>query len=192
MDDVKPKLNNEELQELVEKSKTGDPKALGNLCGYMYPKVYRYLYYRINNAQDAEDQTSEVCLKALKNLDGQNGPFYGWIFRIATNTVTDYYRRKGTRVDNRSLDEATNMQNGEHDNLIGRLDQARLRDAILNLTEEQQQVMLLKFIDWYETEEIAQMLGKTTGAVRAIQFRGLSSLRDIFGTKDGQVKEGTD
>jgi len=73
------------------------------------------------------------------------------------------------------------MANGDHVNLYSKMDQANLKDALNHLTDDQQQVMVLKFIEGYETEEIAKILGKSTGAVRAIQFRGLTALKDMFG-----------
>jgi len=66
--DTRKELDNNELQQLVEESKAGDRKAIGALCRHMHPRIYKYLYYRINNADDVEDQTSEVCLKVLRSI----------------------------------------------------------------------------------------------------------------------------
>lgn len=192
MGDLRRELDQDEIRELVEKSRAGDGKATGTLCSYIHPKVYKYMYYRINNTDDAQEQTSEVCLKALRSIAQQNGSFYGWIFRIANNTVIDYYRRQGARVDTQPLDDAMEMTNGNHATLYDKLDQAALKDAMDKLSDDQQQVMVLKFIEGYETEEIAEILGKTAGAVRAIQFRGLAALKDRFGKKGDQGRAGSD
>jgi RNA polymerase sigma-70 factor (ECF subfamily) len=182
------KANNKDLDEarlhqLLEHARTKDTKSVARLCEMFYPKVYRYFYYRVNRIEDAEDLTNETCLKAVGALQKQTGSFHAWIFRIASNLVTDFYRRRSVRQSVESVGDAIETI---HDN--GRLtdatlEQEELKQALLHLTEEQQQAIVLKFIEGYETDEIAEMLGKSAGAIRAIQFRALTTLRTMFGAE---------
>lgn len=182
-------LDEDKLLILLEESKEGNPKALGKICEHFYPKIYRFLFYRVNGIEDAEDLSGEVCMKAIQSLREQKGSFTSWIYTIASNMVTDYYRRKSVRSIVESREDLAETI-GDDDNAIeNSLTQNELKHAILQLTEEQQKVITLKFIEGYETEEIANMLGKSAGAVRAIQFRALTSLRTLFGAYGKLGKE---
>ncbi len=173
-------LTDEELHQIVEKAKAKDNRALGRLCEHFYSKIYRFIYYRVNSIEDAEDLTSEVCLRVVKSLPEQNGLFYAWIFRIASNLITDYYRRRAVRSNVAINEDLVEEMADEKRTTTELLEQQELRQAIKHLTEEQQQVIVLKFIEGYETDEIADLVGKSAGAVRAIQFRALTALRNIF------------
>lgn len=173
-------LTDEEIRQIVEKAKTKDNRAVGKLCEYFYSKIYRFICYRVNSIEDAEDLTSEVCLRVIKSLPEQKGLFYAWIFRIASNLINDHYRRRSVRSNvepaGDSIEEMIDEGNKQDDMLT----QKELKRALKMLTEEQQEVVVLKFIEGYETDEIAGMLGKSAGAIRAIQFRALTALRNIF------------
>jgi RNA polymerase sigma factor (sigma-70 family) len=179
-------LTEEELNQIVEKAKTKDNRAIGKLCEHFYSKIYRFIYYRVNSIDDAEDLTSEVCLRVIKSLPEQNGQFYAWIFRIASNMLTDYYRRRSVRTNVASTGDLIEEMADEKRTTYELLEQQELRQAIKHLTEEQQQVIVLKFIEGYDTNEIADLVGKSTGAVRAIQFRALTALRNMYVVKDGK------
>src|SRR3990170_5214228 len=173
-------LTDEELHQFVEKAKTNDNRAIGKLCEHFYSKIYRFIYYRVNSIDDAEDLTSDVCLRVIKSLPEQKGLFYAWIFRIASNVITDYYRRRAVRSNVTSIGDLIEEMVDERRTTGELLEQQELRQAIKHLTEEQQQVIVLKFIEGYDTDEVAELVGKSAGAVRAIQFRALTALRNIF------------
>ena len=181
-------LTDEELHQFVEKAKTNDNRAIGKLCEHFYSKIYRFIYYRVNSIEDAEDLTSEVCLRVMKSLPEQKGLFYAWIFRIASNLITDYYRRRAARSNVTSTGDLIEEMVDEKRTTSELLEQQELRQALKRLTEEQQQVIVLKFIEGYDTDEVAELVGKSTGAVRAIQFRALTTLRNMF-TSDTFIKK---
>lgn len=188
------KANNEdldeaELQHLVEQARSKDTKSVAALCETFYPKVYRYVYYRVNRPEDAEDLTNETCLKAVGALQQQRGSFHAWIFRIAANVVTDFYRRRSVRQTVQSIGDAVETLQGNGHQADAAMEREELRQAVHRLTEDQQQVIILKFIEGYETDEIADMLGKNAGAIRAIQFRALTTLRTMFGAQKDRGKE---
>ncbi len=172
-------LDDEELIQLLNRAKFNDSRALGTLCAHFYSKIYRFIYYRVNAVEDAEDLTSEVCLRVVKSIHEQKGSFYAWIFRIASNMITDHYRRRVVRSNVESVGESIEEMVDAGSRQSELIEQQELRQALRRLTEEQQEVIVLKFIEGYETDEIAGMLGKSAGAVRAIQFRALTALRNM-------------
>jgi RNA polymerase sigma-70 factor (ECF subfamily) len=135
----------------------------------------------------AEDISSQVFLKAWENLDRYQigkSPFIAWLYTIARNQVIDHYR---TFKDTVQLDEALQIADGERppdDEVQAGFDIEVIRDALELLTEDQQQVIILKFVSGLTTEEIARQLDKREGAVRALQMRGLQTLAKYLEEKD--------
>ncbi len=168
------------LKETIERARTLDPKAITEIFEHYYAKIYRFLYYRARTAQDAEDLASEVFVKGVKSISRQKGNFEPWLYMIARNTLTDYYRRKAGNREN-ALDEeiveSLAVEKKAGDEPFAMED---LKFALNKLTEEQQQVVTLKFIENYDNESIARIMGKTIGAVKALQFRALAALKDIL------------
>jgi RNA polymerase sigma-70 factor (ECF subfamily) len=185
-------LDDAEIHALVEEARSKDPKSVATLCTTFYPKLYQYFYFRVNRIEDAEDLTNDTCLKAVEALQQQTGSFRAWIFRIASNLVTDYYRRRSVRQNVESIGASNDILHANGDRADAIVEREELKRALLHLTEEQQQVIVLKFIEGYETDEIAEMLGKSAGAIRGIQFRALIALRTMFGVEaDRGKKEST-
>lgn len=174
------RLNDVELETVLEQARQYEPGALAKLCEYFYPRVYHYIYYRVNTREDVEDITNEVFLRMVKSIKKQQGSIHAWIFRIAANIITDYYRRRAVRRNLEQPPEST--VSAVNDNTIkdSFLEQERLKQVMLHLTEDQQQVIILKFIEGYENDEIANILGKSVEAIRALQFRALTSLRKLL------------
>src|SRR3972149_5085849 len=94
-----PDLSDAELQPVLEQARHYESKALAQLCEYFYPKVYRYIYYRVNTLEDRNDLTNEVFLRMVQSMGKQRGSVHAWIFRIAANIVRDYYRRRAVRKE---------------------------------------------------------------------------------------------
>lgn len=173
-------LEEEKIKQLAEEAKRLDRHALAELCEHFYPKIYRYVFYRVNSKEEAEDITGEVFLRMIKSLHKQRGSFQAWLFRIASNLVIDYYRRRARQpelvtVEERHVSSARNSIDSQ-DILL----QDRLKQSIPKLSPEQQQVITLKFIEGYNNSEIADILGKSVGAVKGLQFRALAALKKIL------------
>jgi len=163
---------------LVEQAKAGDAQAFGQLYEACVDRVYRFLFFRVNDGQTAEDLTSLVFLKAWENLHRYQprGPFLAWLYSIARNTVIDHYRTHKQTV---SLDEAAPKAapNAKPDDVVDlHFEMSRLQAAMRHLTAEQREVLTLKFIAEYDTAEIARHMRKTEGAIRALQMRALQAL----------------
>lgn len=174
-------INERELVKLVAKAKNNDSKSLARLSEYLYPKILTFCFYRVNNEEDAKDLTGEVLLKIMKSLKKQKGSFSGWVYRIATNHIIDFYRRQSRRnkVEVLHNPDSSVFLSTEID-VETMLKREQLRMALEQLSEEQKIVTILKFIQGYKNEEVAQIMKKTIGAVKALQFRALRSLKVLL------------
>jgi RNA polymerase sigma-70 factor (ECF subfamily) len=166
--------------QLVRQAKTGDSEAFGALYDAYLERIYRFVYFRVEDQQTAEDITSQVFLKAWENLGRFHiggAPFLAWLYTIAHNAVIDYYR---TRKVTAALDDVRLSDPGHAEVVENGIDSAvemdSIKIALQTLTDDQRQVLLLKFIDEMSNEEIARHLGKREGAIRALQMRGLKAL----------------
>jgi RNA polymerase sigma-70 factor (ECF subfamily) len=163
-------------------AKNHDMEALGDLCEFFYPQIYRFMLGRVATREDAEDLASEVCTRAVQGLPKQKGFFPAWLFRIARNLVTDFYRRQNARgspvsTDSDRAEASITVAADTTERLL--LDR-ELGEALARLTPEQQEIVRLRFIEGYDTTEIADIQGRSPGAVRALQFRALAALREFL------------
>ncbi len=161
-----------------------DPIALGEIYDEYYGRIYAYIYHRLGDSRVAEDLAADVFLRMLESVKAERAwqtSLTGWLYRIAHNLVIDYYRRQSKR-DGPSLDERlVAAAESATQRLDALLVQDQLRAAIQSLTEEQQQVVVLKFVEDLNNAEVAEVLGKTEGAVKALQHRALVGLRRVLG-----------
>jgi RNA polymerase sigma-70 factor, ECF subfamily len=184
------KVEPDSESDLVERACTGDSEAFGQLYERTLDRVYRYVYFRVTDDVTAEDLTSQVFLKAWESLPrykAGKSPFVAWLYTIAHNAVIDYYR---TKKQSAPLEEITSLPSKEPlpDEQYDTVFAARsLRQSLGRLTGLQRDVVIMKLIDGLGTEEIARRLGKSSGAIRALQMRGLQSLAQIL--RDEAPKE---
>lgn len=169
---------------LINRARRYEHQALTQLCEFYYRDVYSYIYYRVSNVQDAEDLTDDVFLKMVEAIRSCRArterSFLAWLFRIAGNRVVDFRRRQAVR-NHLPLDEKhLPTHAGPEIPVETKLTQERLQQAIPKLTDEQQQVMILRFVEGLSNAETAQILGKSEGAIKSLQRRGLASLRHIL------------
>jgi RNA polymerase sigma-70 factor (ECF subfamily) len=178
---------------LVRRSQAGDTDAFGSLYDAYVERIYRYIYFRVADDKLAEDITSLVFLKAWEKLDTYRvgaSTFIAWLYRIAHNAVIDEYRtRKVTvRLDDTQPTEI-HHEDGVDEKIDLQFESEHLRKALHELTEEQQQVLILKFVSGLSTQEIAEQLGKQPGAIRALQMRALQGLARSVKLEGEQVYE---
>jgi RNA polymerase sigma factor (sigma-70 family) len=169
--------------DLVQRAVGHDPEAFGRLYDVHVDRVYRHIYYRVGNEQDAEDLTQQVFLKAWQAIDRykkKTSPFIAWLMTISHNLVVDFYR---TRKD-KAYVEAEILADGPASSpeqaAETSLEQQRLRRAILRLGSDEQQVVILRFMEGFQFAEIASVLKKKEGNVRVILHRALVKLRTIL------------
>lgn len=168
---------------LVHQAKSGDADAFAQLYDAYVERVYRFVYFRVTDTMVAEDITSQVFLKAWEHLDryqAGGSPFLAWLYTIARNQVIDYYR---TYKESVALDDIGPLPANGHtldETIDGMDDLETMRNAMQYLTEEQQQVLTLKFIAGLSTQDIARMMKKREGAIRALQMRALQTLAKLL------------
>jgi RNA polymerase sigma-70 factor (ECF subfamily) len=172
---------------LVRRAKSGDSDAFAQLYDAYVERVYRYVYFRVTDDAMAEDLTSQVFLKAWEHLDHYQptaSPFLAWLYTIARNQVIDHYR---TRKETMALEDAEFLSaegDGVDEEVQVKFEVRAVRDALQFLTEEQQQVLILRFINGFNTHEIARQMKKGEGAVRALQMRALQTLSKLMEEKE--------
>ena len=172
---------------LIERAKRYDQKAISELYKRHAQSIYRYIYYRVGDVNVAEDLTADTFLKALEGLEGftyRGIPFSAWLYRIAHARIMDHFRQQARReflpLDERLI--ATGK--GPQATVEAWLDHEELQSAIAQLTTDQQQVIILKFVEGLSNAEVARILGKSEGAVKSLQHRALSSLQRIMRRKE--------
>jgi len=161
-----------------------DSDAFGDLYRIYMPKIHRYIAYQVNDRVLAEDLTNEVFLRVMRAIGRYQHhsvpQFNAWIFRIAKNVVIDHWRAKRDTVP---LDEALATERGEtldaHFESLARREE--LQVAMQKLTEDQREVLVLRFGMGMSHREIAEQTGRNEEAIRALQFRAIRSLRAIMG-----------
>lgn len=174
------------VPDVIERARAGDRAAFAELYDAHADAVYRYVLYRVREPSDAEDVTSEVFTRAFANIHRyrwQGKSFLAWLYTIARNAVTDRRRRTRPTVD---LDNAYGIaEDGPtaHDHAVRGEQVDALRGAVRHLTVEQQEVLLLRFIENMSSRQVAKVLGKNEGAIRALQFRALGRLRKLLVTE---------
>ena len=167
-------------RQLVLQAQAGNSEAFGQLYDAYMERIYRFVYFRVEDQQTAEDITSQVFLKAWGNLDRfrfSRTPYLAWLYTIAHNAVIDHYR---TRKVTTALDDVQLSQPDHSEAVENEIDltveMQSIKSALQTLTDDQQRVLTLKFIEGMSNNEIARHLGKREGAIRALQMRGLQAL----------------
>jgi len=175
--------------DLVRKAQDYDPEAFGEIYERYYNGVYRYIYYRVGEQTLAEDLTMEVFVKAMEAIDTytfRGVPFSAWLYRIASNLVVDHFRRQPAQGAVSLEEKLVASMEVPAQALESEFAHHALRRALAELTDDQQQVVILKFVDGLSNLEVAQILGKTEGAVKSLQHRALASLGRALG-EQGEI-----
>jgi RNA polymerase sigma-70 factor (ECF subfamily) len=174
-----------EADELVAAAIAGDAEAFAALFRATVGIVHRFLQARCGDAALAEDLTQDTFIRAMRAIGtsfrGGSSDFVAWVVRIARNRFLDHVKSGRVRwevaVENVPVTIAT--VNPEHD-VLATIEGIDLRRALTRLTEEQQEVVLLRFLQGLQISEVATITGRSEGAVKALQFRALRSLQKIL------------
>lgn len=174
---------NVELPRIIARAKAGDGAAFGELYAQYAGLVLRYLYVRTRETELAQDLTQEVFIRVIKgigNLQYRGEKlFLGWLYTIAGNVLIGQARRK--RAASTSLDTTADMIDPHgQDEVTSLFERMSLQHAMAQLTAEQQHVLTLKFYGDLSNQEIATVIGKTEGAVKALQYRAIHALQQIL------------
>lgn len=167
--------------EIVKRAKRGEAQAFGQLYDEHMPRIFRFILLKVGKKETAEDLAHEVFLSAWQNIDNyefRGFPFSSWLYRIANNAVIDYYR---TWKNIQALETVPEELFSETTELAKELDRGTdlkvVWNALAKLEADQQNVLIMKFVDELSNKEIAEIVGKSEGAVRVIQHRALKQLK---------------
>jgi len=168
----------------VERLGQLDSQKIGAIYDQYFPEVYRYVCYRVNDDTLAEDIASEVFVRLLEALQKNQGPqsnLKSWLFATASNAVNDHlrreYRRPVQELSEFLVDDSASVSR----EVDSREQNRKVREAYAQLTYDQQHVLALRFGLGFSLEETARHMRKTANAIKALQFRALTSLQRQLG-----------
>lgn len=175
------KTRSAEIERLVARVKENDTEAFSALYEIFITPLYRYVYYRVKN-HDVEDLLEIIFLKIWQHI-GQyrsgESSFGAWAYRIAHNVVIDYYRQNSngqvSSLHDNIADE--NKESRSSHRIVQKLNHETLKQALLRMKDNYQQILILKFFNDLENDEIEKMLGKSQNAIRILLFRALRALK---------------
>jgi RNA polymerase sigma-70 factor (ECF subfamily) len=171
--------------ELVQAACGGDVEAFGTLYQRFAERVFRYIAYRVHTPAEAEDLTAQVFLnawKAISRYKPQEAPFLAWLYTISHNQVINYAKSKAQNTAFTSIDSAhelvdTNRYNSPDERTTKLAEYEELRQALLKLPIDQQQVIFFRYVEELGHAEIGLLMGKPEVTIRGILFRAHEGLR---------------
>ena len=169
---------------LVQRAQAGEADAFGELYDRYVSLVYRYIYYRVGTAQVAEDLTSETFLRALRRISTftwQGRDVGAWFVTIARNLIADHYKSGRYRLELTTDDVVASgatqlVQDGPEDSVLDAMQNKVLLEAVKQLNPEQQECIVLRFLQGLSVAETAEAMGKNDGAIKALQYRAVRAL----------------
>jgi RNA polymerase sigma-70 factor, ECF subfamily len=178
-----------EVWTLVERAQGGDTEAFGLIYDRYVDTVFRFIYFRVGNRPLAEDLTSDTFLRALKRIGSftwQGRDLGAWLVTIARNLVADHfksgrYRLEITTGDVLDADREDRGPEGSPENaVVDHITNVALLTAVKQLNPEQQECIVLRFLQGFSVAETAQAMGKNDGAIKALQYRAVRALARLL------------
>lgn len=161
-----------------------DPQAISEAHERHFPELFRYARYRLGDPRRAEDAASDAFLRLLEALHDGSGPrenLRGWLMRTTANIVSDAYREQYRHPTEALPDPLPDVRPGPASKSARADRDESLRKALTELTEEQQHVLALRFGSGLSLKETAQRMGKRLPAVKSLQYRAVTALREHLG-----------
>jgi RNA polymerase sigma-70 factor (ECF subfamily) len=177
-------MNDETIDRLVAEAQQGDLQAFASIFDAYHVPIYRFVASRVGNPSDAEDLTQLVFVKALEALPrfaARGVPFGGWLFRLARNTVIDHVRTRREHSELEAVTERATEDAGPEAIAVIRDDLNAVAAALEDLTEDQREVIALRFFAGLSAREAAEAMGRQEGTIRGLQFRAIGALRRSLG-----------
>lgn len=179
----------QKIERLVVSAQNGNQESFERLFECFFERIHRYVQFRVPT-EDVEDIVSDVFLKVVQNLNRysvqEGAQFSSWIFRIAHNTVIDFYRKRKEAVLPLQTEEGEDLVLISDTELTPdiqmnqKLDAHLIRSLLETLNPSYKEVLELKYLEEFTNREISEILGKTEGNIRVIQLRALKALKDAW------------
>jgi RNA polymerase sigma-70 factor (ECF subfamily) len=175
----------ERMIALVELARGGDKEAFGLLFDHYHPSVYRFIYYRTRSQTLAEDLASETFFRALRSMNNfrwQGRDFGAWLMTIARNLCSDHFKAGKTRLEQTTEDMSLHddVTDGPETLVLAQLTNDALLSALQELPKEQQDCLVMRFLQSMSIADTAKVLGRTEGAVKQLQLRGVRNLAKLM------------
>jgi RNA polymerase sigma-70 factor (ECF subfamily) len=173
-------MDDETLDRLVAEAQRGNTAAFGRIFDEFGGPIYRFIASRVNSPSDAEDLTQLVFVKALEALpryEARGIPFGGWLFRLARNAIIDQSRTRRDHLSLVTVVTRATEEAGPEAMATLRDDLERVARALTDLTDDQREVIALRFFAGLSVYEAAAAMGRQEGTVRGLQFRAIAALR---------------
>jgi RNA polymerase sigma-70 factor, ECF subfamily len=174
----------QEEESLILRAKQHDPVALTQLYEENFDRIYRYIALKIGDRTEAEDMTQQVFLNAIQSIASykwQGMPFSSWLYRIAHNQIVDHLRKKSKRIIVPLDDSMPGHTDDPKHWAEQKLEIEEIVIATRKLTPAQQEVISLRFAGELSVAEVARTMGKSEGAVKALQHSAIAALRKVLG-----------
>jgi len=175
-----PRATEPDVRRLVERAQRGDRGAFEDLYVLHFDRIYGYLQLSVANRHDAEDLTNQTFIRMLESIDRfrwQSVPFSAWLFRIAHNLAMDHFRAgRRWQPESDPREDTIAPEPSAEDAAFHALGRERMLRMIDGLSGDQRQVLTLKYAFDFSNAEVAAILGKTEGAVKALQHRAFTTL----------------
>lgn len=165
--------------QIIQECQNGNLDRFAEIYDLYIEKIYSFIYYRVGHKETAEDITSTVFMKSMDKIGSFNssqGNFSSWLYRIARNSVIDHYR---TKKETANIDDFFDL--GQSDNFDDKLDTSlkleEVKKYLQNFSKEQREIIIMRVWDELSYKEIAEITGKSEGAIKMIVSRIMSSIR---------------
>jgi RNA polymerase sigma-70 factor (ECF subfamily) len=189
-----------EIPAIVAQARSGDSTAFGQIYEQYYDTIYRFVHFRVGNRQTAEDITADTFVRALRRIDTftwQGRDIGAWLVTIARNLVADHFKSRRVRyeittVDPLDGDALRTEQRAADDtekNVIDYLTHVDMLRAVSQLSPDQQECIVLRFLHGLSVAETARVMGRNEGAIKALQFRARNVLARML-TEDDPAEGG--
>jgi RNA polymerase sigma-70 factor, ECF subfamily len=170
-----------DVRRLVDRAQQGDREALEELYLMHFDRIYSYLQMSVGNRHDAEDLTNQTFVKMLESIDRfewRKVPISAWLFRIAHNLAMDHFRSgKRWQPEEEPPEPQGSEQRSAEEEALHSIGRQSMLEMIESLSNDQQQVLTLKFVFNFSNADAATILGKTEGAIKSLQHRALATLQ---------------
>ena len=176
---------------LLQRAKKLDKTALADIYDEYSPGIYRYAYRQLGDTRTAEDCVAETFERFLKAIGRGKGPrehLKAYLYRIAHNWITDHFRGQPPPIFTLEPEIQASEGSDPETSAIKKLEIENIRKMLRLLTPEQRQVIVLKYIEGWSNQEIADAIGKPVGATKALQHRGLASLRRVMKAENTEIR----
>lgn len=178
---------------ILERIQRGDTDAFEQVYDFYVPKIFRFVFLKTGNKENAEDLTSETFFRFWtysRNVKINNESAEPVLYKIARNLIIDFYRKKEietTEIDGVIANQISDGQQNFIGQMINKEEVKQIMEVIGELKDEYQEIIILRFVEDLEIDEIAEITGKTNGAVRVLSHRALKSLEKVMKLKENGI-----